>query len=242
MLNTFNMGDTVFAPKPVKVLEIAYEEGVEQFHLELLAENTISSRAKRLFDVVFSAIVLVLVFSWLYPIIGLLIKLSSRGPVLFIQKRIGHNGRVFNCYKFRTMRASSNHLKYTPTSYEDPRITKIGKFLRKSNLDELPQFINVLRGSMSVVGPRPHAIAFHNTYSTFIKDIDRRHMVKPGITGLAQVNGLRGDVEDHEENKKRTFKRIEYDIKYIKTWSFKNDLNIVNKTCLQMIANKTNGH
>lgn len=236
------MGGTLRSSKSIQLLEIAYEEGVEEFQLELFAENALASKAKRFFDVVFSLLVITFVFSWLYPIIALLVKLSSKGPVLFIQKRIGQNGVVFNCLKFRTMRNSTQNLRYTPTSYEDPRITSIGRFLRKTNLDELPQFINVFLGSMSIVGPRPHAIAFHNTYSTFIKGIDKRHMVKPGITGLAQVNGFRGDVEDHEENKKRTIKRIEFDIEYIKNWSFKSDLLIVNKTCLQMILNQTNGH
>lgn len=223
------------------VLEIAYEEGIEDFQFELLAENIHTSPYKRLFDVLFAGLVLIFVFSWLYPLIAVLIKASSKGPVLFVQKRIGFKGRIFNCYKFRTMKVIPYSLKYTPTSYNDPRITRIGKFLRKTNLDEFPQFINVLMGHMSIVGPRPHAIAFHNTYSTFIDSIDRRHMVKPGITGLAQIYGFRGDSEDSEENKKRTIQRIEYDIEYIRKWSFRTDIRIINRTCFQMIVNKTNG-
>lgn len=226
----------------VRVLEIAYEQGIEEFQFELLAERAYYSPYKRLFDICFSSFVLLAVFSWLFPLIALVIKLSSKGPVLFVQKRIGYNGRIFNCYKFRTMHVSENSLKYTPTSVKDPRITSIGKFLRGTNMDELPQFFNVLLGHMSIVGPRPHAIAFHNTYSTFIKNIDRRHLVRPGITGLAQVNGYRGDVGDIEENKVRTKKRIDYDIQYVKKWSIKSDLFIVHRTCLQMLLNKTNGH
>lgn len=229
-------------PTRDRVLEIAYEKGIAQFQFEILAEQAAFDRFKRVFDIFFSVIVMITLFTWLFPILALLVKISSKGPVFFVQKRIGFNGEIFNCFKFRTMYVTQKNLKYTPTSYEDPRITRLGRFLRKTNLDELPQFINVLLGDMSIVGPRPHAIAFHNKYSSFIKDIDRRHLVKPGITGLAQINGYRGDVNDPEENKTRTMKRIEYDLEYIKTWSFKSDLNIVNKTCLQMILNKTNGH
>jgi putative colanic acid biosynthesis UDP-glucose lipid carrier transferase len=132
--------------------------------------------------------------------------------------------------------------KYTPTISDDPRITKVGKFLRKSNLDELPQLINVIQGNMSIVGPRPHAIAFHEKYAQFVTNIDKRLMVKPGITGLAQIRGFRGDVSDENENRKRTCKRIAYDIIYIKNWTLKLDIFIIITTAKQMIFRKTNGH
>ena len=131
---------------------------------------------------------------------------------------------------------------YTPTSSEDNRITFMGRFLRKTNLDELPQFLNVLKGDMSVVGPRPHAVAFHHTYASFIDFINDRLLVKPGITGLAQIRGYRGDVKDFEENKFRTKKRITLDILYIKLWSFKTDIWIVYTTFMQMIFRQTNAH
>jgi putative colanic acid biosynthesis UDP-glucose lipid carrier transferase len=131
---------------------------------------------------------------------------------------------------------------YTPTTKGDTRITAIGAFLRKSNLDELPQFLNVLRGDMSVVGPRPHAVAFHHTYASFVEFIDDRLLVKPGITGLAQIRGYRGDVKDFDENKFRTRKRIIYDILYIKMWSFRTDLWIIYTTFRQMLIKQTNGH
>lgn len=200
------------------------------------------SIAKKLLDFFFSFFLLIFVFSWLFPLIALAIKIGSRGPVLFIQNRIGLNGEVFKCFKFRTMVVDDGRYMYTPVSKGDTRITKVGAFLRRSNLDELPQFINVLLGDMSIVGPRPHAVAFHQTYSSFIEYIDARHLVKPGITGLAQIKGYRGDVKDFEENKKRTVTRIKLDIQYIKMWSFMLDLDIINKTILQMFGRKTNAH
>lgn len=140
------------------------------------------------------------------------------------------------------MRVDDGRYMYTPIAKGNQSITKIGAFLRKTNLDEMPQFINVLLGDMSIVGPRPHAIPFHQTYASFIDFIDFRHLVKPGITGLAQIKGYRGDVTDFEENKMRTIIRIKYDVQYIRIWSFKLDMIIVWKTALQMLGGKTNGH
>ncbi|RTL48162.1 MAG: undecaprenyl-phosphate glucose phosphotransferase, partial [Sphingobacteriales bacterium] len=194
------------------------------------------------FDVFFTSLLFVFVFSWLFPIIILLIKLSSKGPVFFKQERIGLNGVVFKCYKFRSMYTNVRNDVFMPALKDDCRFTKIGKFLRKTNLDELPQAINVLIGDMSLVGPRPHPIPFHNEYATYVDNIDLRHLVKPGITGLAQINGYRGDVLDKAENKKRTAKRIAYDLKYIQNWSFQLDLKIIYTTVSQMINNQTNGH
>jgi putative colanic acid biosynthesis UDP-glucose lipid carrier transferase len=201
-----------------------------------------TSTPKRLFDVFFTSLLFVFVFSWLFPIIMILIKLSSKGPVFFKQERIGLNGQVFKCYKFRSMYTNVRNDVFMPALKDDCRFTKIGKFLRKTNLDELPQAINVLIGDMSLVGPRPHPIPFHNEYATYVDNIDLRHLVKPGITGLAQINGYRGDVLDREENKKRTAKRIAYDLEYIQNWSFGLDIKIIATTVAQMIGNKTNGH
>jgi len=122
----------------------------------------------------------------------------------------------------------------------DPRITKLGKYLRKYNLDELPQFINVLLGHMSVVGPRPHAIPYQMKYSEYFEEIKMRHSVRPGITGWAQIHGLRGDVENEEENRKRTFQRIKYDLWYIENWSFSLDIKIILITTWQMLSGRTN--
>lgn len=200
------------------------------------------SIAKKLLDFFFSFFLLIFVFSWLFPLLALIIKIDSRGPVFFIQNRIGLRGETFRCFKFRTMVVDDGRYMYTPISKGDARITKVGAFLRRSNLDELPQFINVLLGDMSIVGPRPHAVAFHQTYSSFIRYIDTRHLVKPGITGLAQVKGYRGDVENFEENKARTITRVKLDIQYIKMWSVKLDIGIIYKTVLQMFGRKTNGY
>lgn len=200
-----------------------------------------NSKGKRLFDILFSLLVVCLVFSWLFPIIALLIKLTSRGPVFFIQDRVGLNGNIFKCYKFRTMKTAPVKYMYTPTDSSDSRITAIGRFLRDSSLDELPQFINVLKGDMSIVGPRPHPIAFHKTYASFVDTIDNRLLVKPGITGLAQIQGYRGDVKDFEINMLRTKKRVAFDILYIKLWTLKRDIWIVYTTFMQVTTNKSSG-
>lgn len=198
---------------------------------------------KRIFDFLFTISISVLVLSWLVPLIAIAIKLSSRGPVFFIQDRIGLKNEKFRCFKFRTMRTIKNGEKiFKPAVEGDPRITKLGSFLRKSNLDELPQFWNVLKGEMSIVGPRPHAIAYHEEYVKYFEAIKLRHIVKPGLTGWAQVNGLRGDVSGEEENRKRTIKRIEYDLWYIENWSFSLDLQIILLTVWQMISRNTKAH
>lgn len=195
---------------------------------------------KRTFDVFFSLFVITFVFSWLFPIIAILIKLSSKGPVFYLQERVGVKDQRFKCYKFRTMKAENKKVEFQPVTEDDPRVTGIGKFLRRTNVDELPQFFNVLKGEMSVVGPRPHTIPFHNKYSEYFEAIKLRHNVKPGITGWAQVHGFRGDVPDEHENRKRTLQRIKYDLWYIENWSFKLDIQIIMMTIWQMITGKTN--
>lgn len=195
---------------------------------------------KRIFDLLFSLIIIVLILSWLFPLIALIIRLDSKGKVFFTQERIGQKNKKIKIYKFRTLRINRDD-KYMPVVENDPRITKAGKFLRKSNLDELPQFINVLLGDMSVVGPRPHAISFNETYSGMFDEIKMRHNVKPGITGWAQVHGLRGDVADPVDNRIRTVKRIKYDLWYIENWTFWLDIQIILVTVWQMVKGKTKG-
>lgn len=191
---------------------------------------------KRAFDIIFSIIVLVFVCSWVFPIIAILIKMTSKGPVFFFQKRYGFHEEVFNCIKFRTMVVNNESTTKT-TSENDSRITSIGKFLRKTSLDELPQFINVLRGQMSVVGPRPHMLAVDNYYKPKIGRYSLRSMVSPGITGLAQVNGLRGDFGDVEVEMK---KRVLADAFYVRNWSFVLDLVIILKTVLLVVGGDKN--
>ena len=187
---------------------------------------------------VFSIWLFLFVFIWLFPILAILIKLTSKGKVFFIQKRIGINGTVFRCYKFRTLPQKAINEEDCFVSSENMPVTSVGKWLRKLNVDELPQFINVLKGNMSIVGPRPHAIAYHNKYAEYIPQIHYRLMVKPGITGLAQIKGYRGDVANEELNKLKTIKRIELDIQYIQGWSSLQDLKIVLITFLQMLGIK----
>lgn len=201
----------------------------EQLQYKALQIN--GSLAKRFFDIAVSICFLLFIFSWLYPIIAIAIKLETKGLAMFVQDRIGLNGKIFKCYKFRTLLSNSNSLDKDslPLSYTTPA-TKVGVFLRKYNLDELPQFINVLKGNMSIIGPRPHAVPFHNLYSEYVPNIHQRLLVKPGITGLSQINGLRGDVEDIEQNKKNIQQRVQCDTNYIFHWSFKLDLKIFVKT------------
>ena len=198
---------------------------------------------KRSFDIVFSFLVLVFLLSWLYPIIALLIKLNSKGKVLFIQKRVGAKNEMFDCYKFRTLTSeSSDESKvFKPVLLGDNRVTGIGHFLRKSNIDELPQFFNILKGDMSVVGPRPHAIPYQDLYGKIFEEIKMRHNVRPGLTGWAQVNGLRGDVEDETENNRRTILRMKYDLWYIENWTMRLDIQIIFMTIWQMIKGDTKG-
>jgi len=194
---------------------------------------------KRLFDITFSMVVLITLLWFVYLIIAVIIKTTSKGKVLFNQNRIGKNGEIFLCYKFRSMRGAENN--QTDAVQDNERITPIGKFLRKYSLDELPQFINVLKGDMSIVGPRPHAINYNAVYSEMVEEIKLRHRVKPGITGWSQVHGLRGDVFDFEENKIRTKKRIDFDNWYIENWSLKLDVQIIIETVWQIISGRNLG-
>ncbi|HSP89088.1 MAG TPA: undecaprenyl-phosphate glucose phosphotransferase [Ignavibacteriaceae bacterium] len=194
---------------------------------------------KRIFDFLFSLLISVLLLSLLFPIVALFTKLSSRGPVFFVQERIGAKNKKFKCYKFRTLKEEKTQTGFQPVIENDKRVTPIGKFLRKTNIDELPQFINVLKGDMSIVGPRPYPIPYDNRYGKIFEEIKLRHNVKPGITGWAQIHGLRGDVIDDEENKKLITKRIEYDLWYIENWNFWLDIQIVLLTIVQTLSGKS---
>jgi putative colanic acid biosysnthesis UDP-glucose lipid carrier transferase len=168
--------------------------------------------------------------SWLIPLISILIKLDSKGPVFFLQTRNGYKYREFKCIKFRSMVVNSKADILTATK-GDVRVTRIGKFLRKTSLDEMPQFINVLLGDMSVVGPRPHMIKENIKYAKSVDRFMLRHTVKPGITGLAQINGYRGEIEEIED----IINRIKYDIYYLENWSVILDIKIIINTSITFL-------
>lgn len=182
---------------------------------------------KRTFDIITALIVLVLIFPWAYIIIACCIKARMPGPIFFKQKRTGKNGSIFTCYKFRTMDA-----KNRSDEFIDPQSNKysLGNFLRSTSLDELPQFWNVLIGDMSIIGPRPHMLVHDEEYMSKIEEYPLRYAVKPGITGWAQVNGLRG-----ERDIKRVKMRVEYDLWYIQHWSVALDMKIMLRTIGVMI-------
>jgi putative colanic acid biosynthesis UDP-glucose lipid carrier transferase len=192
---------------------------------------------KRAFDMIFSAFVIIFVLSWLYPLIGLLIKLQSKGPVLFKQQRSGINDEPFWCYKFRSMRMNTDSDKKQATKGDD-RITPIGRFLRKSSLDEMPQFFNVFLGNMSVVGPRPHMLRHTEEYKKIIGQYMVRQFVKPGITGWAQVNGYRGETKDDSAMEKR----VECDIWYLEHWSSMLDVRIIFLTMINVFRGEENAY
>lgn len=208
-----------------------YINGIVAYQLDAKPlDKKINKFLKRSFDVFFSLMVFIFILSWLFPLLALLIKTGSRGPVLFIQKRNGLNNTEFNCLKFRTMFLNDD-CDVKQARVGDDRVTKIGKFLRKTSIDEFPQFINVLKGNMSVVGPRPHMIKHNQMYAELIENYDHRSFVKPGITGLAQVLGYRGETESDLFLMKI---RVRMDIFYINNWSFFLDLKLVFKTILNV--------
>ena len=185
---------------------------------------------KRLFDIVFSVLVILLLLSWLLPILAILIKLDSKGPVFFVQIRSGKNNLPFRCYKFRSLYVN-NDADSRQVTKNDARYTRLGRFLRRTNIDELPQFFNTLSGSMSVVGPRPHMIKHTELYSGLLNEYMVRHFIKPGITGWAQVNGYRGETKTvlHMQ------KRVEHDIWYMENWSLWLDFKIIIMTVFNAI-------
>ena len=190
--------------------------------------------AKRFFDFLLSLIITLLAPIWYLPI-AFMVKLSSPGPVLFRQKRTGYMGKEFNCLKFRTMRINVDADKLQATA-NDPRITRIGHFLRKTSLDELPQIFNILKGDMSFVGPRPHMLKHTRDYSAIIEKYMVRHFVKPGLTGWAQINGYRGETRELWQMEKR----VEYDIWYIENWNILLDLKIIFLTFVLLLKGDEN--
>lgn len=185
---------------------------------------------KRTFDIVVSLFVIVGILSWLTPILGLIIKLESKGPVFFKQRRNGLDYKEFYCYKFRSMKPNPL-ADLEQITKGDQRVTGVGRIIRKTSIDELPQFINVLKGEMSVVGPRPHMVSHTHMYAEKIDKFMVRHFVKPGITGLAQVSGYRGEVEDETD----IVNRVKYDIFYLENWSIFLDIKIVFQTIYNAI-------
>jgi putative colanic acid biosynthesis UDP-glucose lipid carrier transferase len=180
---------------------------------------------KRVFDLLFSIIIIIGVLSWLIPVIALIIKLESKGPVFFIQKRNGLNYKEFDCYKFRSLEFSGQ-IDSDLALKNNIKTTKVGRFIRKTSIDELPQFFNVLWGEMSVVGPRPHPVSHNDKYALMTDKFMVRHFVKPGITGLAQTKGYRGEVETEAD----IINRVKYDIFYMENWSILMDIEIILKT------------
>lgn len=192
---------------------------------------------KRAFDLIFSTFVIIFILSWLYPIVAFLIKIESEGPVLFKQKRSGRKNVPFDCYKFRSMRynESSDELQATK---KDTRVTVIGSFLRKSSLDEMPQFFNVFLGNMSVVGPRPHMLAHTEMYKDNIDKFMVRHAVKPGITGWAQVHGFRGETRENSDMENR----VKYDIFYLENWTAMLDVRVIFMTIVNIVRGEENAY
>ena len=177
---------------------------------------------KRVFDIVFSSLVIILIMSWLTPLIAILIRLESKGPIFFKQKRNGLDYEEFNCYKFRSMFVNEK-ADIDEAIKNDPRITKVGAFIRRTSIDEMPQFFNVFVGTMSVVGPRPHMLNFTEKYAVKVNKFKARHFIKPGITGMAQTHGYRGEIENDAD----IINRIKYDIFYMESWSLLLDLKII---------------
>lgn len=192
---------------------------------------------KRIFDLLFSVLIILFVLSWLIPLLAILIKLSSRGPVFFIQPRTGYNNNTFLCWKLRSM-----HINSTANTQQavrsDSRITGIGRFIRKFSLDELPQFYNVLIGDMSVIGPRPHMLKHTEEYSKEVSTYLQRHAIKPGITGLSQVLGYRGEIASHRVLKNR----VRVDIFYLRKWTMLLDMAIVFRTVKLLIVGDKNAY
>ncbi|MEX2379348.1 MAG: undecaprenyl-phosphate glucose phosphotransferase [Vicingaceae bacterium] len=199
-------------------------------------DNDINLFVKRLFDLIFSSMIILGLFSWLFPIIALCIKLESRGSVFFVQKRSGKGKKPFKCIKFRSMRkpANGDEAVFKQATKNDSRITKIGSFIRKTSIDELPQFFNVFIGNMSVVGPRPHPLDLDDQYKEIINKYMSRHFVKPGITGLSQVMGYRGETKDAFDMKAR----VNLDNFYIENWTFFFDIKIILLTAYNVIFRK----
>lgn len=214
-----------------KQLKLEYYDYLPILSLrDIRIEDPLSKFIKRTFDIVLSIIVIVAVLSWLTPVLAILIKLSSKGPVFFRQLRNGLDYKEFYCYKFRSMKLNPE-ADIHQVHKNDVRVTWIGRVIRKTSIDELPQFFNVLMGNMSTVGPRPHMVSHTHMYAHRIDKFMVRHFVKPGITGLAQVSGYRGEVENEND----IINRVKYDIFYIENWSLLLDIKIIVQTILNTL-------
>ena len=220
----------------VKIVRATYETPFDLNYLFEKANSIDNNLSKRILDVTITLLATVFIFSWLFPTLAILIKLSSKGPVFFMQERHGVDNKIFYCIKFRTMKTDSEHVdengKFLQASFNDDRITKIGAFLRKTSLDELPQFFNVLMGDMSIVGPRPHAVLMNTEAEKTIDGYNLRHLVRPGITGLSQVSGLRGETKEVDTLRMR----VESDIKYIEVWDNILDFQIIFITAKNLLV------
>jgi len=198
--------------------------------------DDVSSRGrKRFFDLVVSFLVIVFILSWLIPLLGIIIWFESKGPIFFAQQRTGRDNKTFNCLKFRSMKVNSE-ANTKQAQRNDDRLTKIGKFMRRTSLDEFPQFINVFKGEMSIVGPRPHMLRHTEDYSKIMGQYMVRQFLKPGVTGWAQVHGYRGEIKDEEQLRKR----IEHDIWYMENWSIWLDMRIMFLTVYRTIKGDEN--
>ena len=204
---------------------------------DLPLDNVLNRFLKRSFDIAFSLFVMVFILSWLFPIVALLIKLESEGPVFFKQLRHGKGTRPFYCYKFRTM-VVNDKADEKWASKDDPRITKVGAFLRRTSLDEFPQFINVLNGDMSIVGPRPHPIPLNKAYQDRVYKFTLRHASRPGITGLAQALGYRGEIQRYYQMNSR----VKLDRFYLQNWSFILDIKIIFLTLYAVVFDRENAY
>jgi putative colanic acid biosynthesis UDP-glucose lipid carrier transferase len=235
------IGDTNKRNKPINFLRVIKRTSLEEGIVAKARIINYSFR-KRILDLIISFFALIFFFSWLFPLLGLLIKLTSRGPIFYIQSRNGCNGQIINCYKFRTMiwfpEETNISTKYQQATKNDKRVTKFGSFLRKTSLDELPQIWNVLMGEMSLVGPRPHPLQLNAECEDKIKHHHLRYLAKPGITGWAQVNGSRGETQREGTMQKR----VNLDIWYIENWSFFLDIKILFKTFFNLISCDKNAY
>lgn len=210
---------------------------VESFSAFAWETETAKRIAKRGLDLFLSTFTLVVVMSWLFPLIAILIKLDSKGPVLFKQLRHGLDNRPFYCYKFRTM-VPNKEADVKQATQNDQRITKIGKFLRTSSIDELPQLFNVLIGEMAIVGPRPHTMPMNLEFAKSIDNFMFRHCVKPGITGLAQAKGYRGEIRNFYD----IYSRYKLDVFYVQKWCLVFDIKIIWDTVKTLISKNQNAY
>ena len=235
ILKVIDMATTISKLNRVNEFTFSTDLLLNRYSVNLLDSSQVF--AKRMFEILLVSIFLFMIASWLFPIIAIVIKLESKGPVFYKQLRHGQNNVPFYCLKFRSMKFEPEG-NFKQASKGDSRVTKVGSFLRKSSLDELPQLLNVLKGEMAIVGPRPHAIPMNREFAEKIENFMFRHMVKPGITGLAQAKGYRGEILDTFDMNAR----LRYDLFYIKNWSFLFDIKIILLTFYSLIFKNENAY